>query len=44
MNFDTKIASKVIALRMEKVLPRIINYGQTAHVKDIYWRIGKGDR
>ena len=33
MNIDTKIASKVIALRMKKVLPNIINYDQTAHVK-----------
>ena len=36
MNVDTKIASKVIALRMKKVLPNIINYDQTAYVKNRY--------
>ena len=34
MNVDTKIASKVLALRMKKVIPNIINYGQTAYVKN----------
>ena len=42
MNTDTKIASKVIALRMKKVLPNIINYDQTAYVKNRY--IGKSIR
>ena len=36
MNVDTKIASEVIALRMKKVLPKIINYDQTAYVKNRY--------
>ena len=36
MNVDTKIASKVTALRMKKVLPNIINYDQTAYVKNRY--------
>ena len=36
MNIDTKIASKVIALRMKKVLPNIINYDETAYVKNRY--------
>ena len=39
MNIDTKIASKVMALGMKKVLPNIINYDQTAYVKNRY--IGK---
>ena len=42
MNVDTKIASKVISLRMKKVLPNIINYDQTAYVKNRY--IGKSIR
>ena len=33
MNVDTKIGSKVLALRMEKVLPNLINYDQMAYVK-----------
>ena len=33
MNVDTKIASKVIALRMKKVIPNLINYDQKAYVK-----------
>ena len=36
MNVDTKSGSKVIALRMKKVLPNIINYDQTAYVKNRY--------
>ena len=36
MNVDTKISSKVIALRMKKVFPDIINYYQTAFVKNRY--------
>ena len=36
MNVDTKIVSKVIALRMKKVLPNIINYDQTAYAKNRY--------
>ena len=36
MNVDTKIASKVLALRMKKVIPSIINYDQTAYVKGRY--------
>ena len=36
MNADTKIASKVIALRMKKVLPNIINHDQTAYGKNRY--------
>ena len=39
MNVDTKIASKVIALRMKKVSPSIVNYDQAAYVKNRY--IGK---
>ena len=33
MNVDTKIASKVLALRMKKLIPNLINYDQTAYVK-----------
>ena len=33
MNVDTNIASKVLALRMKKVIPNLINYDQTAYVK-----------
>ena len=33
MNVDTKIPSKVLALRMKKVIPNLINYDQTAYVK-----------
>ena len=42
MNVDTKNASKVITLRMKKVLPSIINYDQTAYVKNT--SIGKSIR
>ena len=34
MNVDTKIASEALALRMRQVIPSIINYDQTAYVKD----------
>ena len=34
MNVDTKIASKALALRMKKVIPNIMNYDQTAYVKN----------
>ena len=34
MNVDTKIASKALALRMKNVIPNIINYDQTAYVKN----------
>ena len=34
MNVDTKIASKDPALRMKKVIPNIINYVQTACIKN----------
>ena len=33
MNVDTKIASKVLALRMKKVIPNLINYDQVAYLK-----------
>ena len=33
MNVNTKIASKVLVLRMKKVIPNLINYDQTAYVK-----------
>ena len=36
MNVDTKIAKKVIALRMKTVLPSIRNNDQTAYVKNRY--------
>ena len=32
INIDAKIASKVFALRMQKVLAGIINYDQTIYV------------
>ena len=32
INVDAKIASKVLALRMQKVLAGIISYDQTAYV------------
>ena len=36
INVDAKIASKVLALRMQKVLASIINYDQTAYVRGRY--------
>ena len=36
INVDAKIASKILALRMQKVLASIINYVQTAYVKGRY--------
>ena len=36
MNVNTKLASRVIALRKKKVLPSIINYDRTAYVKNRY--------
>ena len=41
INVDAKIASKVLALRMQKVLASIINHDQTACVKGRY--IGEFD-
>ena len=37
INVDAKIISKVIAVRVENVLPNIINHNQTGHVKDRYF-------
>ena len=34
LNVDSKIASKALALRLEKVLPFVINDDQYAHVKN----------
>ena len=36
LNNDYKIAAKAIALRLEKVLPTIINPSQTGYVKERY--------
>ena len=36
INVDAKIASEVLALRMQKVLASIINYDQTAYVRGRY--------
>ena len=36
INVDAKIASKVLALRMQEVLAGIIDYDQAAHVKYRY--------
>ena len=36
INVDAKIASKVLALRMQKVLTSIINYDQTDYVRGRY--------
>ena len=42
INVDAKIASKVLALRMQNVLASIINYDQTAYVRGRY--IGESTR
>ena len=42
MNVDAKIASKVIATRVMKVLPEIIHCNQTGYVKGRF--IGEADR
>ena len=36
INVDAKIASKVFALRMQKVLASVTNYDQTAYVRGRY--------
>ena len=36
LNNDYKIATKVITIRIEKVLPKIIHSSQTGHVKGRY--------
>lgn len=36
INVDTKIGTKIIAKRLEKVLPKIINHDQTGYVKGRY--------
>ena len=36
INVDAKIISKVIAVRVENVLPNIIHHNQTGYVKDCY--------
>ena len=36
MNVDAKIISKVIALRLKKVLPNIIHHNQTGYFEDRY--------
>ena len=36
MNVDTKIASKAIALRLQKVIPKLIQCDQTAYVNNRY--------
>ena len=36
INVDAKIISKVIALRLKKVLPNIIHHNQTGYVEDRY--------
>ena len=33
MNVDVKIASKALLFRLKQVLPKLINYDQTAYVK-----------
>ena len=33
MNVETKIVSNILALRMKKGVPNLINYDQTAYVK-----------
>ena len=42
MNVDTKIASKAIALRLKKVIPKLIQCDQTAYVNNHY--IGEANR
>ena len=42
MNVDTKIASKIITKRIERVLPKIIHGNQTAYIKGRF--IGEGLR
>ena len=39
INVDAKIMSKVIAIRLQNVVPQIIHHNQTGFVKDRY--IGK---
>ena len=34
MNVDVKIASKILSFRLKKVISNLINYGQTAYIKD----------
>ena len=36
MNVDTKIASKAIALRLKKVIPKLIECNQAAYVNNRY--------
>ena len=36
MNVDTKIASKAIALRLKKVIPKLIHCDQTAYINNRY--------
>ena len=36
LNIDYKILTKVLAIRLEKVLPKIINPDQTSYVKGCY--------
>ena len=42
MNVDTKIASKAIALKLKKVIPKLIQCAQTAYVNNRY--IGEANR
>ena len=42
MNVDTKIASKAIAVRLKKVIPKLIHFDQTAYVNNPY--IGEANR
>ena len=42
MNVDTKIASRAIALRLKKVIPKLIQCNQTAYVNNRY--IGEANR
>ena len=36
INIDAKITSRVLSLRIHKILATVINYEQTAYVKSIY--------